>query len=69
MGGEVGSDEPRFSGYRAAQGREMGEVRLLGPAWVLRNARLDQSGDLVGDRVGHRHGAGNCTKWNSTVGD
>lgn len=32
MGGEVGSDEPRFSGYRAAQGREMGEVRLLGPA-------------------------------------
>ena len=51
VGGQVGGHERRLGGQRAAPGREMGEVGPVGPACVVSDARLDQGGDLVGNRV------------------
>ena len=49
--GEVGGHERRLGGQRAAPGGEMVEVGPVGPARIVGDARLDQGGDLVGNRL------------------
>ncbi len=66
--GEVGGHERPFVGQEAAPGREMGQVRTIGPARVVGDACLDQSGDLIENGVGHFRAA-NITRPSAERGD